>query len=146
MARIRTIKPEFWTSEQILDLSLPARIAGTKKPGQARYMRRPERGMIEIRPRPWLATLAGDLTCQPSTEVNMPMTNSKWSCALAHDVSLPQGFAVQCRFPGLPGKYLIASREHLAELSRDPVGFAADLAGLTRQQYLASLAPRANHG
>jgi hypothetical protein len=26
MARIRTIKPEFWTSEQILDLSLPARL------------------------------------------------------------------------------------------------------------------------
>lgn len=53
---------------------------------------------------------------------------------------------VVCRFAGLPGEYLIASREHLAELSRDPVGFAADLAGLTRQQYLASLAPRANHG
>lgn len=53
---------------------------------------------------------------------------------------------VVCRFAGVPGEYLIASREHLAELARDPVGFAADLAGLTRQQYLASLAPRANHG
>lgn len=61
---------------------------------------------------------------------------------------LASGFhaEVVCRFAGLPGEYLIASLEHLAELARDPVGFAADLAGLTRQQYLASLAPRANHG
>ena len=49
---------------------------------------------------------------------------------------------VVCRFAGLPGEYLIASREHLAELAEDPVGFAADLAGLTRQQYLARLTAR----
>ena len=48
---------------------------------------------------------------------------------------------VVCRFAGLPGEYLIASLEHLAELARDPVGFAADLAGLTRQQYLRRLLP-----
>ena len=48
---------------------------------------------------------------------------------------------VVCRFAGVPGKYLIASRERLAELARDPVGFAADLAGLTRQQYLRRLLP-----
>jgi hypothetical protein len=48
---------------------------------------------------------------------------------------------VVCRFAGVPGEYLIASREHLAELARDPVGFAADLAGLTRQQYLRRLLP-----
>lgn len=27
MPRIRTIKPEYWTSEQVLDLSIPARLA-----------------------------------------------------------------------------------------------------------------------
>ena len=56
---------------------------------------------------------------------------------------LASGFhaEVVCRFAGVPGEYLIASLEHLAELARDPVGFAADLAGLTRQQYLRRLLP-----
>lgn len=49
---------------------------------------------------------------------------------------------VVCRFAGLPGEYLIASLEHLAELAQDPIGFAADLAVLTRHQYLHHL----NHG
>jgi hypothetical protein len=52
---------------------------------------------------------------------------------------LPHGFAVQCRFPGLDGTYLISSLEHLNELACDPVGFAADLAGLSRSQYVELL-------
>ena len=56
---------------------------------------------------------------------------------------LASGFhaEVVCRFAGLPGEYLIASLEHLAELAQDPDGFAADLSGLTRQQYLRRLLP-----
>ena len=47
---------------------------------------------------------------------------------------------VVCRFSGLPGEYRVSSHEHLLELAQDPVGFAADLAGMTRVQYLQLLA------
>lgn len=47
---------------------------------------------------------------------------------------------VVCRFSGLPGEYRVSSREHLLELAHDPVGFAADLADMTRKQYLQLLA------
>lgn len=48
--------------------------------------------------------------------------------------------AVACRFAGLPATYTVERFEDLAELVADPVGFAADLAGLSRAEYLRRLA------
>ncbi len=48
--------------------------------------------------------------------------------------------SVACRFAGLPATYTVERFEDLAELVADPVGFAADLAGLSRAEYQRWLA------
>ena len=48
--------------------------------------------------------------------------------------------SVACRFAGLPATYTVERFEDLAELVADPMGFAADLAGLTRAEYGRRLA------
>ena len=53
--------------------------------------------------------------------------------------------AVACRFAGLPATYTVERFEDLAELVADPVGFAADFAGLSRAEYLRRLAGGASH-
>ena len=53
--------------------------------------------------------------------------------------------AVACRFAGLPATYTVERFEDLAELVADPVGFAADLAGMSRAEYLRKLAGGASH-
>lgn len=48
--------------------------------------------------------------------------------------------SVACRFAGLPATYTVERFDDLAELVADPVGFAADLAGLSRAEYQRLLA------
>ena len=95
---------------------------------------------IAIRPGQVLSTPGRDLTCQPEREVNMPMSHFTDVSPSVPVFSIPTDFAVRCRFPGLPGEYCLSSAEHLQELAQDPVAFAADLAGLSRAQYLRRLA------
>ena len=52
---------------------------------------------------------------------------------------------IACRFAGLPDTYSIKKSEDLSELAADPVGFAADLAGLSRAEYLRLLAGDTSH-
>lgn len=42
---------------------------------------------------------------------------------------------IALRFPGLPATYTIDNLEDLREFVADPMGFAADLAGLSRVEY-----------
>lgn len=52
--------------------------------------------------------------------------------------------AFSCQFTGIPGTYAIERWEDLCELVHDPMGFAADLAGLSRAEYLRRLAGEAS--
>lgn len=52
--------------------------------------------------------------------------------------------AFSCQFNGIPGIYAIERWEDLYELVTDPIGFAADLAGLSRAEYQRRLAGEAS--
>ena len=90
-----------------------------------------------------LATRGGDfnnVTKVESTMLPDYASRPDASASSLSDHNLGFHAEVVCRFSGLPGEYLISSREHLLELAQDPVGFAADLAGLSRAGYLCRLA------
>ena len=104
--------------------------------------------IIQKRHRPAIGTLAGDLALQPIAEVSMPYPQF---CAIPRAPAIPSPLlvneppfwvaaAVACRFAGLPATYTVERFEDLAELVADPVGFAADLAGLSRAEYQRLLA------
>ena len=69
-----------------------------------------------------------------------PRSPASHSPLLVNDPPFWVAASVACRFAGLPATYTVERFEDLAELVADPVGFAADLAGLSRAEYQRRLA------
>ena len=69
-----------------------------------------------------------------------PRSPASPSPLLVNDPPFWVAAAVACRFAGLSATYTVDHFEDLAELVADPVGFAADLAGLSRAEYQRWLA------
>lgn len=79
-------------------------------------------------------------TMSCTTFCAIPRSPASPSPLLVNDPPFWVAAAVACRFAGLPATYTVERFEDLAELVADPVGFAADLAGLSRAEYLRRLA------
>lgn len=107
-----------------------------------------DEGIIQKRRCQEQRTPGTDLALPPVAEVSMPypqfcansVAPASPSPLLVNEPPFWVAASVACRFAGLPATYTVERFEDLAELVADPVGFAADLAGLSRAEYQRWLA------